>query len=141
MRLLVEHLYDLRFFETVELNEPGKTLFNNAVQNAGAEVQKSFQYVLDYLADVLVLFPFDANSCETDELEREYWNHFIAIKENIFPTDKGDEEDYTLKLEISSIEQWVERLKTCTESWGIFTLLLYGKYIYLYEKNRAAILA
>lgn len=139
MHLLVEHLYDLRFFETVELNEPGKTLFNKAVQNAGTEVQKSFQYVLDYLADVLVLFPFDANSYEADELEREYWNNFIAVKENIFPTDKGDEEDYTLKLDISNIEQWIERLKPCTESWGIFTLLLYGKYIQLYERNKAII--
>lgn len=137
MRLLVEHLYDLRFFETVDLNEPGKVLFNSAVQSAGAEVQRSFQYVLDYLADVLDLFPFDADSYETDEFEREYWNHFIAVKENIFPTDKGDEEDYTLKLDISSIEQWIERLKPCTECWGVFTLLLYGKYIQLYKRNTA----
>lgn len=139
MRLLVEHLYDLRFFETVELNAPGKILFSRAVQSTGEDVQKSFQYVLDYLADVLILFHFDADSYEVDELEREYWNHFLAIKESIFPTDKGDEEDYTLKLDISSIEQWIERLKPCTKSWGIFTLLLYGKYIDLYEKNKAII--
>ena len=82
---------------------------------------------------VIELFPFDVQKYETDELEKEYWTHFVAVKDSIFPTDKGDEEDYTLKLDIPSITAWIERLKPCTESWGLFTLLLYGKYIRLYE--------
>ena len=135
MRLLVEHLYDLNFFETVDLNEAGKSILKTAVKKAGYEIQESLQYILNYLTDLITLFPFNADTYKKEEVERAFWDCLISVKENIFPTDKGDEEDYTLELNISLIKNWIPRLELCTESWGMFLLLLYGKYIRLGQNS------
>jgi len=51
------------------------------------------------------------------------------IKDHIFPETKGNEGDCKFVLNAETVSNWVERLKVCTESWGVFILLLYGKYI------------
>jgi hypothetical protein len=86
MRALAEHLHDLKYFEGIEMNETGMSIFNDHVKTTGNELQKSFQNVLDAFTDLLDLFPFDENKLESDELEQEYWRTFIAIKDSIFPT-------------------------------------------------------
>ena len=81
------------------------------------------------------MFPFDEDSYLDSEEEQEYFKAMMNIKDHIFPEPKGDEENYQLVMNMEIISKWVERLKVCTESWGIFILLLYGKYIDKFNNN------
>lgn len=137
VRGLVEHLFDLKYFEKADLKEIGNKILQDHIQVIGDEIQRSFQYVLDGLFELLSLFPFDENKFNTDEFEQEYWNSLFIIRDNLFPTDKGDEEEYKINLDLSSIGNWIQRLNPCTDSWGVFTLLAYGKYIQLYKSTRS----
>lgn len=127
--LLADHFYDLRLFDEIELTESDQEKLHKYIQKIGLELQVSFQVVLDSLVEWINMFPFDEDSYVNSEEEQEYFKAMMNIKDHIFPEPKGDEEDYQLVMNMEIVSKWVERLKICTESWGIFILLLYGKYI------------
>jgi hypothetical protein len=81
------------------------------------------------------MFPFDEETYINSEEEQEYFKSILNIRDYILPEPKGDEVDYQLAINMEIVSKWVERLKVCTENWGIFTLLLYGKYIDKYTKQ------
>lgn len=133
--LLADHFYDLRFFDEIELTEYDQEKLQQYIQKIGLELQESFQTVLDSLVEWISMFPFDENIYLYSEEEQEYFKAMMNIKDNIFPEQKGDEENYQLVMNMEIITKWLERLKVCTESWGIFILLLYGKYIDKFNNN------
>ncbi len=127
--IYLQHIVELKFFETNELNELGQTIFVDHVMKIHGELQKELQSTLDYLADVLEEFPFDENLYQSDEFESEYWNALMAIKNNLFPTEKGDEIEYSVKLQFDDLEIWSKKLAICVEHITMFYFLLSGKYI------------
>ncbi|SHK68634.1 hypothetical protein [Epilithonimonas mollis] len=130
---LVDHFYDLRLFDEIELSESDKNTLQQHLNKVGLELQQSFQTVLDSLFDWTNMFPFDEDTYIVSEEEQEYFKAMFSIRDYIFPEPKGDEEDYQLAINMEIVSGWVERLKVCTESWGIFILLLSGKYITKYK--------
>ncbi|MET3535397.1 hypothetical protein [Chryseobacterium limigenitum] len=130
---LVDHFYDLRLFDEIELSESDKNTLQQHLNKVGLELQQSFQTVLDSLFDWTNMFPFDEDTYIDSEEEQEYFKAMFSIRDYIFPEPKGDEEDYRLAINMEIVSGWVERLKVCTESWGIFILLLSGKYITKYK--------
>lgn len=133
MLLLVDHFYDLRLFDEIELTELDKEKLKKYTDKIGFELQQSFQIVLDSLLVWMEMFPFDEESYINNEEEQEYFKAILNIKDYIFPQPKGDEENYEIVINQEIIAEWVERLKVCTENWGIFILLLYNKYIIKYK--------
>ncbi|MGJ1382689.1 hypothetical protein [Sphingobacterium siyangense] len=131
--LLVDHLYDLRIFDKIGLKESDQGQLQHYIQKIGLELQESFQTVLDSLFEWINLLPFDEDSYIVSEEEQEYFKVLINIKDHIFPEPKGDEENFQLVMNMEIISKWVERLKVCTANWGIFILLLYGKYIHKFS--------
>lgn len=127
--LLADHFYDLRLFDEIELTESDQEKLEQYIQKIGLELQVSFQVVLDSLVEWINMFPFDAESYVNSEEEQEYFKAMMNIKDQIFPEPQGDEEVYQWVINMDIVSKWVERLKKSTESWGIFILLLYGKYI------------
>lgn len=132
MLLLVDHFYDLRSFDNIELTEHEHEKLQQYSQKIGLDIQESFQTVLDSLVEWINMFPFDEDSYLDSEEEQEYFKAMINIKDHIFPEPKGDEENYQLVINMEIISKWVGRLKICTESWSILILLLYNKYIKKY---------
>lgn len=130
---LVDHFYDLRLFDEIELSESDKNTLQQHLNKVGLELQQSFQTILDSLFDWTNMFPFDEDTYIDSEEEQEYFKAMLSIRDYIFPEPKGDEEDYRLAINMEIVSGWVERLKICTESWGIFILLLSGKYITKYK--------
>jgi len=131
--LMVDHFYDLRLFDEIELSDSDQEKLQQYIQKISFELQESFQKILDSIVVWINMFPFDEASYLDSEEEQEYFRAIINIKDHIFPEPKGDEEDYQLVMNMELISKWVERLKICTENWGIFILLLYGKYIYKFN--------
>ncbi len=135
MLLLVDHFYDLRLFEKIELEESDHEKLKAYVDKIGSELKKSFQTVLDSLEVWMSMFPFEEESYSNNEEEQEYFKAIINIKDYIFPQPKGDEENYELVINQEIIAEWVERLKVCTQNWGMFVILLSNKYINKYSLN------
>ena len=133
--LLTDHFYDLRMFDKIELTESDTEKLQKYMQKIGLELQNSFQRVLDSLVVWMDMFPFDEDSYIDNEEEQEYFKAMMNIKDHFFPEPKRDKDDYHLVMNMEMISIWVERLKVCTESWGIFILLLYGKYVSKYSKD------
>jgi len=131
--LLVDHLYDLRLLDKIELEELDQKKLYQYIEKISLELQLSFQAVLNSLVVWINMFPVDETTYLNSEEEQEYFKAMFSIKDNIFPEPKGDEENYQLVMNMDIISGWVERLKVCTVSWGIFLLLLYGKYINKYK--------
>lgn len=129
MLLLVDHFYDLRLFNEIELTESDKEKLEQYIQKIGLELQESFQIVLDSMVEWINMFPFNEDNYLDIEEENEYFKAMVNVKDYIFPEPKGDEENYRFAMNMEIISKWTKRLKVCTESWGIFILLLYGKYI------------
>ncbi|ANH81650.1 hypothetical protein A8C56_12265 [Niabella ginsenosidivorans] len=132
---LVDHFYDLRLFDKIELSESDKDNLQQHLNKVGLELQQSFQTVLDSLFDWINTFPFDEDAYINSEEEQEYFKAMLNVRDYIFPEPKGDEENYQLAINMETVSGWVERLKVCTESWGMFLLLLSGKYIDKYIEN------
>jgi hypothetical protein len=133
MILLVDHFYDLNFFDEINLDDSDQQRLKDYIGKIGFEIQQSLQAVLDALVVWFEMFPFDEATYIENEEEQEYFRAIINIKDNIFPQPKGDEENYQIVINKEIISVWVDRLKVCTENWGIFLLLLYGKYIDKYN--------
>lgn len=130
---LVDHFYDLRLFDEIELSESANSILKQHLNQVGLELQQSFQTVLDSLFEWIKMFPFDEDTYIDSEEEQEYFKAMLSISDHIFPEPKGNEEDYQLAINMEIVSGWIERLKVCTESWGIFILLLSGKYITKYK--------
>lgn len=133
--LLVDHLYDLRSFDQIELSTSDQKKLDLYFQKINVELQQSFQTVLDSIAGWTTIFPFDENAYLNNEEEQEYFKALISISDHIFPEPKGEEVDYQIEINMEVISKWAERLRICTQSWGIFIMLLYGKYTELYQEN------
>lgn len=102
----------------------------------GLEIQKSFQAILDYLFKWLNMFPYDSLKAIECEEEGEYFNCMLKVKDHIFPEPReNNNENVELRINISTISHWVERLKICSENWGLLITLLYGKYIDFYREK------
>ncbi|MFV5684567.1 hypothetical protein ACM55I_03885 [Flavobacterium sp. GB2R13] len=132
--LLVDHIHDLRLLDKIKLEELDQKRLQQHFEKVSLELQQSFQNVLDSLVMWMNMFPFDETTYINNEEEQEYFKAIVNIKDNIFPEPKGDEEDYQVLINLEIISKWGERLKICTESWGIFLILLHGKYINKYKK-------
>ena len=133
--LLVNHFYDLRLFDKIELSEYDENNLHEHLNKVSLELQQSFQTVLDSLFHWINMFPFDEESYINNEEEQEYFKSMLNIRDYILPEAKGDEVEYQLAINMEIVSKWVEQLKVCTENWGIFTILLYGKYIDKYAKQ------
>jgi hypothetical protein len=131
--LLVDHLNDLRLLDKIDLKELDQKRVQQHFEKVSLELQQSFQNVLNSLVMWMNMFPYDETTYIDNEEEQEYFKAMINIKDNIFPEPKGDEEDYQVLINLELISKWGERLKICTESWGIFLILLHGKYINKYK--------
>lgn len=131
--LLADHFYDLGLFDEIELTESDQEKLQQYMQKIGLELQESFQTVLDSLVEWMTMFPFDEDSYRRSDEEQAYFNAIMNIRDHIFPEPKGDKEDYQLVMNMEIMSKWIERLKICTENWGVFILLLYGKYVEKYK--------
>ncbi|KIA82453.1 hypothetical protein [Flavobacterium sp. AED] len=131
--LLVDHINDLRLLDKIKLKELDQKRVQQHFEKVNLELQQSFQNILDSLVMWMNMFPFDETTYINNEEEQEYFKAMMNIKDNIFPEPKGEEEDYQVLINLEMISKWVERLKTCTESWGILLILLHGKYINKYK--------
>lgn len=129
MLFLVDHYYDLRFFNEIGLSNSDQEKLHQYIQKIGKEIHESFQIVLDSLVVWIDMFQIDEEININNEEEQEYFKALFKIKDYIFPEPKGDYENYQLTINMEIISIWRERLKVCTEGWGIFIILLYGKYI------------
>lgn len=127
--VMVNHFYDLREFDKLELDEQEQTKLSKYINEIGLEIQKDFQTVLNSLGTWADMFPLDEDTYIESEEEQVYFKAIIGVKDHLFPQPKGEEEDYHIELDMETIEGWIERLATCTENWTVFILLLYGKYI------------
>lgn len=133
LTLLVDHFYDLRFFDNIELEQSDHEKLQEYINKVGIEIKESFQKVLDSLAAWLNMFPINEDIYLINEEEQRYFIALMNVSDNIFPQPKGDEENYELVLNMNIMQGWIDRLKVCSENWGIFILLLYGKYINRYK--------
>lgn len=127
--LLVDHLYDLRLFEEITLEESDLAKLKEHTKKMGIVVQESLQIVLDSVHEWIEMFPFDEETFKNSEEEQLYFNALLNFKNHLFPKLKGDEEEYELAINMSIMPEWIERLKVCTENWEIFLILLHGKFI------------
>lgn len=130
---LVDHFYDLRLFDNIELSESDKNTLQNHLNSVGLELQRSFQTVLDALLNWVNMFPFEEDVYINSEEEQEYFKAMLNVRDYIYPNLKENQGDYQLVLNMQIVSEWVERLKVCTENWGILTLLLSGKFINKYN--------
>lgn len=132
--LLVDSLQDLQLLNEINLPDSDQKRLQLYWDKVGFEINESLQIVLDSLSIWLEMFPLDESTYIDSEEEREYFKAIFNIRENIFPEPKNDDEVFEYALNMEIIPKWVTRLKICTESWGVFLLLLNGKYIVNYSK-------
>lgn len=129
MVTMINHYYDLREFNEIELNEQDQAKFSNHIDQVGLEIQKDFQIVLNSLVVWTDMFPINEDTYLENEEEREYFKAIIGVKDHLFPEPKGEEEIYHIELNMEILEGWIDRIVICSENWTMFILLLYGKYI------------
>ncbi|ALI98577.1 hypothetical protein [Rufibacter tibetensis] len=127
--LFLDHLYDLRFLDELELDQTEQEKINIHVDNVGLELQQSYQIILNFYINIFNAFPFDKTTYLESEEEQLYWKALIDIKDNIFPQLDSEEINNQFIINMETIPEWVDKLKTCLESWTIFLFILYGKYI------------
>ncbi|WP_028978186.1 hypothetical protein [Sporocytophaga myxococcoides] len=130
---LVDHFYDLRLFDQIELKDEDQKNLSHHIEKIGLELQRSLQSVLDSVVVWLNMFPLDEPTYNCSEDEQEYFKALINIRDNIFPEPKGEEEDYQVVINMEIISKWIDRLRVCNENWEVFILLLYGKYVNKYK--------
>lgn len=123
------HLVDLKELTEKDIDETGSQILTLHYEMKMTELQTDFQVVLDYLAELINKFPFDKERFHSDEMERLYWESFIIIKDNLFPTPKGEEENYEVKITMEIMESWKARLATCMGQIGFLYFFICGKMI------------
>jgi hypothetical protein len=129
IRILNEHLLDMKDLIEKNIDAIAENMLTIHFKDKMQELQTAFQFVLDYLAILIVEFPLNEELYTTNEFEKEYFDTLFRIKDNLFPVPKGEEEDYQLVINIDVMSNWSERLKTCSENVGMLYFLLCGKYI------------
>lgn len=127
LQVLVYHLQGLTFFEEVEMDQMGQAMLHAYAAVAQVKLRDNMQHILDGLSSILNQFPFDPDQLE--EADLLYWEALFKIKENFFPTDKGDEEEYSVKVGLPEIKVWSEKLQNAVAAWGIFVFLLNDKIL------------
>lgn len=127
--VMVNHYYDLREFDKIELDEQEQIKLRKYIDEIGVDIQRDFQTVLDSLVIWIDMFPMNDDTYLESEEEQVYFKAITGIKDHLFPQPKGEEEDYHIELNMEILESWIDRLAVCTENWTVFILLLYGKYI------------
>ena len=132
--VMVSHFYDLKEVDEIRLNEPDKSKLSNYFNDISLKIQNDLQTVLNSLSEWLEIFPFNEEAYVESKEEQAYFEAIFEIKDNLFPQSKGVEENYQVELNMEIMEGWIERLEKCNQSWSIFILLLYGKYIDKYHK-------
>ncbi len=133
LQLLVGHLHDLGTFDEIDLKSDGQKKLQEYCQMVGAQLQESFQTVLDSITEWINMFPFDEETYVNSEDEQEFFNALLNVRDNIFPEPKGNEENYQVLINMEMITKWEGRLRVCSQSWGILILVLYSKYIKKYQ--------
>lgn len=131
-RLLIEHLNDIVSFSEDLIDKESELIVNNHFSIILFQVQESFQNLLDKLFKVINEFPLVESEYASREIDREFWEYFMQVRKYIFPTEKGDEVNYNVVIDFSTVSRWAERLEKCSESFGIFIFLLNDKYIQKY---------
>ncbi|WGQ08946.1 hypothetical protein QG516_20755 [Pedobacter gandavensis] len=133
MRLLVEHLADLRHFDEIDgLDEYGHQLAIGHIEKIAEKLQPSFQHVLNRLTEILNFHEFNFLDTESETMYLEDLNN---IKNNLFPTKKGDEVNYETKLTMDIIVKWADRLGNLNDNWGRFLLILQNKALQHYQNK------
>lgn len=134
-RLLIEHLNDIVLFSEELIDKESELHVKDHFSAILIKVQESFQNLLDKLFKIIEDFPLVESDYASNEIDREFWEHFMQVRKYIFPTDKGDEVNYNIVIDFSTISKWAERLEKCSESFGIFIFLLNDKYIQKYGND------
>lgn len=132
---LVDHFYDLRHFDELDLDESENENLKQHIEHICAEIQESWQLVLDALVLWLNMFPLDEKAYLENEMERAYFQALFDIKDNICPESMVFEDNAKISINMESIYKWSERLSVCTQHWGIFILLLSEKIINSYQNK------
>lgn len=133
MRLLVEHLADLRHFDKIDsLDEYGHELAAKHMKKVAEKLQPLFQSVLDKFTDILTFHEFNYLDFESEKIYTAVLNE---IKDNLFPTSKGDEVEYQANLSMETIVEWADRLSKLNNSWGRLTLILQNKALLQYQSK------
>lgn len=130
--IMINHFYDLRELDKIELAEEEQTKFSEYIDGVGLEIKKNFETVWNSLGAWVEMFPLEEVTYLESEEEREFFKAILGIKDHIFPKPKK-EEDYHIELNMEIMEGWIDRLATCSENWTVFILLLYGKYMNKYN--------
>ncbi len=123
------HLVDLKELTEKDLDEVGSQILSSHYESKMIELQTEFQSVLDFLSELIKQFPYDEERFHSDEMERLYYDSFITIWENLFPTPKGEEENYEAKITMEIMESWKARLAICMEQIGFLYFFICGKMI------------
>lgn len=123
----IEHVSDLDYFTKIGLDEEGTKMVSKQLDTSMPLAQKSFQEVLNYFTLLFKIFPYD--DTDTSELQSEYWRLLFDIRNKLFPTETDGRENYETVLDMEIIKNWAVNLSECFGNVGLFTLLLYGKYI------------
>lgn len=126
--LLVDHYSDLNF-DKIELDPADEDRFHQYIERVSVEIQQSFKVILDSFMLWIKMFPLNKEEYLESEFEQEYFKSLLSINEVFFHQEN---EDYQITITRENVSDWIEKLKTCTESWNIFSILLYGKYINKY---------
>jgi len=135
---LVDHFHDLRHFGELNLDESENDDLKQHIEQISLEMQNSLQSVLDGLVLWLNMFPIDEKAYLENEMEREFYQAFFDIKDNIYPQSSVVGEKTKISVDMHSVAQWRERLIICTRHWGMFLLLLNEKIINSYQKEISA---
>lgn len=126
--LLVDHYSDL-VFDEIELDSTDKERLYKHIEKISIEIQQSFKVILDSFMLWIKMFPLNDQVYLESEFEQEYFKSLLGINEVFFHQKN---EYYQITITRENVSDWIEKLKSCTESWNIFSLLLYGKYINKY---------
>jgi len=126
---LVDHIYDLRLLENIELQEPDSERLNDYIQKVGLNIQESLQIIIDSLGTWNRMFPLDEKRYYESDEYQEYCHSFSNIYKHIFPLPNVVEDDFNFIINMDIMSKWVDQLKICNNSWGVFIFMLYGKFI------------
>ncbi|RXM52928.1 hypothetical protein BOQ64_00495 [Chryseobacterium sp. CH25] len=132
---LVDHFHDLRHFDELELTDPENENLKQHIEKIRAEMQQSFQAVLDALVLWANMFPINEKNYLENEMERAFYKAFIDIQGNLYPESIVFEESTKISIDMEAISKWSERLRICTQHWGMFLLLLNEKIINSYQNE------
>ncbi|NIJ52463.1 hypothetical protein [Dyadobacter arcticus] len=126
---LLDHLKDLKFFDENELDQEGLTTFQNHICGVGGKIQRSFQFVIDTLTEIINAYPLDRELYLVNEFEQKYWEYMFEIHRNIYPTGDSNPGNFELTLNVEMLGEWYDRLHKLFPTWGILTSMIHTKLV------------